>query len=41
VLCRGAGLDLVWPHLVAILAIGAVCLVIALARFRRMLAQVQ
>jgi len=41
VLSRGAGIDLVWPHLVVLLAIGTICLAIALARFRRMLAQVQ
>lgn len=41
VLCRGAGLELVWPHLVALLALGAIFLVAALARFRRMLARVQ
>ena len=41
VLCRGAGIDLVWTHLVAILVLGAIFLAIALARFRRMLARVQ
>jgi len=41
VLCRGAGIDLVWPHLVAIVVLGAIFLAIALARFRRMLARVQ
>ena len=41
VLCRGAGIDLVWTHLVAIFALGAIFLAIALARFRRMLARVQ
>lgn len=41
VLCRGAGIDLVWPHLVAIVVLGAIFLAISLARFRRMLAQVQ
>ena len=40
VLCRGAGIDLVWTHLVAIFALGAIFLAIALARFRRMLARV-
>ena len=41
VLCRGARIDLVWTHLVAILVLGAIFLAIALARFRRMLARVQ
>lgn len=41
VLCRDAGIDLVWPHLVAIVVLGAIFLAIALARFRRMLARVQ
>jgi ABC-2 type transport system permease protein len=41
VLCRGAGIELVWPHLVAIVVLGAIFLAVALARFRRMLARVQ
>ena len=41
VLCRGAGIGLVWPHLVAIVVLGAIFLAIALARFRRMLARVK
>jgi ABC-2 type transport system permease protein len=41
VLCRGAGIDLVWPHLVAMAVLGAIFLAVALARFRRMLARVQ
>jgi ABC-2 type transport system permease protein len=41
VLCRGAGIDVVWPHLAAIVALGAVFLTISLARFRSMLAKVQ
>jgi ABC-2 type transport system permease protein len=41
VLCRGAGIDQVWPHLAAIVALGAIFLAAALARFRRMLARVQ
>ncbi len=41
VLCRGAGIDLVWPHLVVTVLLGAAFLVISLARFRRMLAKVQ
>ena len=40
VLCRGAGIDLVWPHLVAIVVLGAIFLAFALVRFRRMLARV-
>ena len=34
ILYRGAGLDVVWPQLCALTAIGAVAFVIALARFR-------
>jgi ABC-2 type transport system permease protein len=41
VLCRGAGIDLVWQHLAAIVGLGAVFLSVALARFRRMLARAQ
>lgn len=41
VLCRGAGIDQIWPHLVAIVVLGAIFLAVALARFRRMLARVQ
>lgn len=39
VLYRGAGLDIVWPQLLAVAAAGAFFLVIALARFRAMLAR--
>ena len=35
ILYRGAGLDVVWPQLCALVAIGAVAFVGALARFRR------
>jgi ABC-2 type transport system permease protein len=38
VLFRSAGLDLVWPQLLALAGIGAAFLVVALARFRTMLA---
>ncbi|MDA9506000.1 hypothetical protein XI09_15440 [Bradyrhizobium sp. CCBAU 11386] len=41
VLCRGAEIDLVWRHLVAIVVLGVIFLGVALARFRRMLARVQ
>lgn len=37
VLYRGAGLDLVWPHLIAMAGLGAAFFLAALARFRRML----
>lgn len=37
ILFRGAGLDVVWPQLAALTAIGAACFVLALARFRRFL----
>jgi ABC-2 type transport system permease protein len=35
VLFRGAGLDLVWPHLAATLALGGLAFAAALARFRQ------
>lgn len=35
ILFRGAGLEVVWPQLVAIAAIGAVFFLVALTRFRR------
>ena len=38
VLFRGAGLDVVWPQLLANLAIGAAFFTVALARFRRTVA---
>jgi ABC-2 type transport system permease protein len=41
VLCRGAGIDVVWPHMAILGALGAVFLTLALARFRKMLAQTQ
>lgn len=41
VLCRGAGIDVVWPHVAAIIVLGAIFLALALARFRAMLARVQ
>ncbi|WP_454828883.1 ABC transporter permease [Pseudoxanthomonas wuyuanensis] len=39
ILYRGAGLDVVWPQLLAIAAIGAIFFTIALARFRRTIGQ--
>jgi ABC-2 type transport system permease protein len=39
VLYRGAGLDIVWPQLLAVAAAGIVFLFIALTRFRSMLAR--
>jgi ABC-2 type transport system permease protein len=41
VLSRGAGIDVVWPHLAALWGLGAVFLALALARFRKMLAEAQ
>lgn len=41
VLYRGAGLDIVWPYLAAIAAIGLVFFVLALARFRASMAAVR
>ncbi|MDX3911293.1 MAG: ABC transporter permease [Sphingobium sp.] len=35
ILYRGAGLDVVWPQFLAIMAIGAVFFLVALSRFRR------
>jgi ABC-2 type transport system permease protein len=35
ILFRGAGLDIVWPQLLAIVGIGAAFFIIALARFRK------
>lgn len=37
-LYRGAGIDVVWPIFIAIIAIGAVFFMLALALFRRSLA---
>jgi ABC-2 type transport system permease protein len=39
VLYRGAGLDVIWPQLLAILAIGTVLFVAALSRFRKTISQ--
>ncbi|MBY0233551.1 MAG: hypothetical protein K2W93_01125, partial [Burkholderiaceae bacterium] len=39
VIYRGAGLEIVWPQLLAIAAAGALFLFIALTRFRSMLAK--
>ena len=39
ILYRGAGLAVIWPHLLAIGVIGALFLAVALARFRRTLSQ--
>jgi ABC-2 type transport system permease protein len=41
VLSRGAGIDVVWPHLAVLGVLGAVFLTLALARFRSMLARSQ
>jgi ABC-2 type transport system permease protein len=41
VLYRAAGIDVVWPHLAALGLLGSVCLALALARFRTMLAHAQ
>jgi len=38
---RGAGFDLLWPHLAAILTLGALAFAAALARFRRTLSLTQ
>lgn len=39
ILYRGAGLDVVWPQMLAIIAIGAALFALALARFRNTLSQ--
>lgn len=39
ILYRGAGIDVVWPQLVALAAIGAVLFIIALNRFRKAISQ--
>lgn len=39
ILFRGAGLDVVWSHFLAMAAIGLACFVLALARFRKTLSQ--
>lgn len=41
VLCRGAGIDVVWPQMAILTGLGTVFLAIALARFRKMLARTQ
>ncbi len=38
ILYRGAGWDVVWPYFLALLAIGTVCFLFALARFRKSVA---
>jgi ABC-2 type transport system permease protein len=39
ILYRGAGLEVIWPQLLAILAIGLVLFVAALGRFRKTISQ--
>jgi len=39
ILYRGAGLDVVWPQLLAIIAIGGVLFALSLARFRKTISQ--
>lgn len=41
VLCRGAGIEVVWPQLCILGVLGAIFLAVALARFRTMLARSQ
>src|SRR5689334_12274619 len=41
VLCRGAGIEVMWPHLSGLAVLGAIFLTAALARFRSMLARSQ
>ncbi|SMF60071.1 ABC-2 type transport system permease protein [Tistlia consotensis] len=38
ILYRGAGVSVIWPQLLAIAGLGALCLAVALLRFKRMLA---
>lgn len=39
ILFRGAGLDVVWPQFLALIAIGAILFILSLARFRRTISQ--
>ena len=39
ILYRGAGFDIVWPQMLALLVIGSVLFMLSLARFRKMLSQ--
>jgi len=39
ILYRGAGLNIVWPHMLAIMAIGMAFFGIALSRFRKTIGQ--
>ncbi len=39
ILFRGAGLDVVWPHFLALAAIGAILFALALSRFRKTIVQ--
>ena len=39
ILYRGAGIDVVWPQFLAILAIGSVLFFASLARFRKTISQ--
>jgi ABC-2 type transport system permease protein len=41
VLYRAAGIDVIWPHLLVLSGLGAAFLLVALARFRTMLARAQ
>lgn len=41
ILYRGAGLDIIWPDLLAMIAVGSVFFLVALARFRRAVTQTQ
>jgi ABC-2 type transport system permease protein len=41
ILYRGAGFDVVWPQFLAIIAIGAVFFLAALARFRKSITQTE
>ncbi|MFB0975211.1 MAG: ABC transporter permease [Tolumonas sp.] len=41
ILYRGAGLDIIWPDLLAMIAVGSVFFSVALARFRRAVTQTQ
>jgi ABC-2 type transport system permease protein len=39
ILCRGAGVGVVWPQMLALVAIGAVLFSLSLSRFRRAIGQ--
>ena len=41
ILYRGAGMDIIWPDLLAMIGLGAIFFLVALVRFRRAVTQTQ